>query len=165
MRGLAKAQALGGVGLRGLNGVDFCDPGWSAFGRILGSAGSVVTSINQASAASGPEGSQPDVGWGAVGAGTSALSTAWGTSCTNRAQQDAAQAQRDLNASLAQQRLANEQAIAQQRMQGELQIASLTAQRNQQGGGGGDTASSNQTLMIGAGVVGVVILGALLLRK
>lgn len=159
MRGLAKAQALGGVGLRGLGaGVDFCDSGWSAVGNLLGAAGSLITAQNTSSAGEGT----PDAGWGAAGSGASALSTVWGTSCTNRAAAEGAAAQTAFNNTLAQQRLDNEMALANARMQGELNIAALAAQRQQNGGVGG---ISNQTLLIGAGVLGVVVLGALFLRK
>jgi len=153
MRGLAKAHALGGTGLRGLGNVDFCDSGWSAFGAILGAAGGVITG------AAGT-GEDRDAGVAAAGTGMSTLSSVWGTQCTNQAAAAGVEAQREFDQQLAQQRLNNEMAIAQARMQNEMALAS-----RQQQGGSAIAGLDNQTLLIGAGVVGAVILGALLLRR
>lgn len=162
MRGLAKHGALRGIGLRGLGqGVDFCDSGWSAVNALIAGAGQVITAANQSSASSGGEDASPDRGWAAVGAGTSLLGSSWGTHCTQRAQAEAQAQQTAFEQSLAQQRLQNESSIAQARMQAEMQMAALAAQRRN----GAAPAISNQTLLIGAGVLGAVVLAAVLLRR
>jgi len=183
MRGLAKAHALGNVGLQGLSGVDFCDPGWSAVSAILAGAGPVISTLSaesgtaeQRAAYSGCDrfasstfrdacrresGYNPgDTGLQAGAAGVTLLGTAWGATCTNQAAAAGVESQREFDQSLQQQRFNNEMAIAQARMQNEMALAS-----RQQQGGSAIAGLDNQTLLIGAGVVGAVILGALLLRR
>lgn len=179
MRGLAKAHVLGNVGLRGLNGVDFCDPGWSAISTLLAGAGSVISSMSAASGTAGqraaygacPAGSAGDAcrrasgynpgdtGFQAGGSAATLLGTTWGTQCTSMAAAAGVESQTQFNNMLAQQRLDNEMAIANARMQNEVLLA------GRQPAGNGNGGLSNQTLLIGAGVVAAVVLGAVLLRR
>ena len=149
-----KAQALGRVGFAGLGDVNLCtDPGWAAANAILGAAGGTITQMNTSSA--GPDGT-PDRGWGAVGAGTSSLATAWSATCAAQQQQQQTASAAAAAQQLAQQRAENEMAIARARAQFEMQ-----QQAQASASGGVDT----NTLLIGGAVLGAVVLGALFLKR
>jgi hypothetical protein len=160
VRGLMKRRALQGVGMAGLGeGTDFCtDPGWTAVNALIAGAGSVITSTNTSSASSGEEGSQPDAGWSAVGAGTTGFANAWQTHCATQAQQQQQAASAAAQLELERQRAENEMAIAQARAQNEMAIATMRAQ---QGTGGID----QNTLLIAGGVGLAAILAVVLLRR
>ncbi len=163
MRGQAKAYALRGTGISGLGeGTDLCtDPGWNAVNALIGGAGSIITSINQSSASSGDEDSQPDQGWGAVGAGTTAVATTWQQHCASRQQAAQQAAQQELETDLARQRANNELAIAQARAQNEMMIARMQAQQ----GAGASAGIDTNTLLIAGGVGVAALLGAFLLLR
>ena len=168
LRECAKRTALGAVGLRGLGGLgqptatqDMCNSEAGLWARNIAELGSSLVSVAAST-------QQNDQGWQAAAGTTGAITNTWNNICTQANRQQAGAG--GVSAAQFQQWMQQQQAQAQAAIAANsasggvdlTQLASiLAANRPQpQSSSGIDT----NTILIGAGVLGAVVLAAVLLR-